>query len=652
MLTASPGGGGEPDLLERVLTGTAGAFALLHRPHTDPATVEVLLADPAPCATLADLPLPGDPAPPGHPAPPGQSFPPGGHDLLVLVPYRQITERGYTAHDDGRPLVAMTVTAHQALPLADVLTRLPDEPVKLDQAGFDLSDQAYADTVRRVVADEIGTGQGANFVIRRTYTAWLPGFSTAAVLSFYRRLLERESGTHWTFLVHTGERVLVGATPERHLSLRESTAVMNPISGTYCYPPGGATLEGVLAFLDDRKEADELSMVVDEELKMMARICPDGPRLIGPRLKEMTRLAHTEYLIEGHTDQDVRHILRETMFAPTVTGSPLENATAVIARHEPTGRGYYSGIAALIGRDPRGGRTLDSAILIRTADLTPDGRLSIDVGATLVRHSRPEAEARETRVKAAALLAALTDTAPERFATHPDVQAALSAHHARSADFWLTEPGRRSDPHTALAGRRALLVDAEDTFTAMLAHQIRALGLHATVRRHDRIPDPTAYDLVILGPGPGDPRDPDHPAVTHLTAVLRTLLAARHPFFAVCLSHQILAAHLGLPLTRRTHPNQGVRRTIDLFGRREDVGFYNTHAARADRDTLHHPHAGPVRISRDPHDGEVHALRGPHFASVQFHAESVLTHDGPRILATLLTGTLPPGELPERGGAA
>jgi phenazine biosynthesis protein phzE len=34
--------------------------------------------------------------------------------------------------------------------------------------------------------------------------------------------------------------------------------------------------------------------------------------------------------------------------------------------------------------------------------------------------------------------------------------------------------------------------------------------------------------------------------------------------------------------------------------------------------------------------GEVHALRGPHFTSVQFHAESVLTRDGERIIGDLL----------------
>lgn len=108
--------------------------------------------------------------------------------------------------------------------------------------------------------------------------------------------------------------------------------------------------------------------------QMMTRICEPGVRVTGPQLKEMARLAHTEYFIEGHSSRDVRDILRETMFAPTVTGSPLENACRIIRRHEPAGRGYYSGIAALIGRDASGDRTLDSSILIRTADSTTRAR--------------------------------------------------------------------------------------------------------------------------------------------------------------------------------------------------------------------------------------------------------------------------------------
>ncbi|EZO07453.1 hypothetical protein AJ63_06325, partial [Pseudomonas aeruginosa 3576] len=49
---------------------------------------------------------------------------------------------------------------------------------------------------------------------------------------------------------------------------------------------------------------------------------------------------------------------------------------------------------------------------------------------------------------------------------------------------------------------------------------------------------------------------------------------------------------------------------------------------------------GPIEISRDRETGEVHALRGPRFASMQFHPESVLTREGPRIIADLLRHAL------------
>lgn len=108
-----------------------------------------------------------------------------------------------------------------------------------------------------------------------------------------------------------------------------------------------------------------------------------------------------------------------------------------------------------------------------------------------------------------------------------------------------------------------------------------------------------------------------------------TLLRERRPFLAICLSHQVLSALPGLVIVRRPVPNQGVRREIDLFGRRECVGFCNTFAARADDDTIDGPGVGAVQISRDAETGEVHALRGQGFASLQFRPESVLTENGP-----------------------
>ncbi|GAA2411922.1 phenazine biosynthesis protein PhzE [Streptomyces glaucosporus] len=616
---------GAPALLSRILNGSAEAFALLHRPEAagDDA-LEVLTGEMTRVGALADLEL--DEAQDAG----------AGQELLVLIPYRQLAERGFAAPDDGSPLLAMRVREQASLPLCENLGLLPNDPVKVAGGHFDIDDDTYAETVRRVVADEIGTGEGANFVMKRSFTAQLPDFGVPAALSFFRRLVEREAGAYWTFLVHTGERTLVGATPERHISVRDGRAVMNPISGTYRYPASGPDLDGVLAFLADRKEADELYMVVDEELKMMGRICPEGGRVVGPYLKEMARLAHTEYFIEGRTDRDVRDILRETLFAPTVTGSPLESAARVISRYEPAGRGYYSGVAALIGRDAAGGRTLDSSILIRTADIDTAGVMRIGVGATLVRHSDPASEVQETRAKAAGLLAALGGAEPTRFGSHPAVREALDSRNDGIARFWLKGTAGPARPVGPPTGRRVLVVDAEDTFTEMIAHQIRSLGCEVDVRRFDEPYDFDAHDLVVMGPGPGDPQDTAHPKIAHLRSAVARLLEERRPFLAVCLSHQVLSMLLGLELVRRPVPNQGAQHEIDLFGRTVRVGFYNTFAARWDADSFEHPAHGRVEVSRNPATGEVHALRAAGFASMQFHAESVLTVDGPSIIGSLL----------------
>jgi 2-amino-4-deoxychorismate synthase len=600
------------DLLSRVLTPTPPPFAIIHRPEHTGTSVQVLVGDVTEHPTLADIPLPE----------------PGG-DVLVVVPYRQIAERGFEAPDDGTPLLAMTIADRDLVPVDTALARLPRTPISLSDGHFDLDDDAYAAMVRRVVDDEIGTGVGANFVLKRSFVAQIDDYDGPTALSFFRRLLEREENSYWTFVIHTGTTTLVGATPERHISLDAGTVVTNPISGTYRYPPGGPTLDGLMEFLADRKETDELYMVLDEGLKMMARIC-DEVTVTGPFLKEMRWLAHTGYQIDGRTDRDVREILRETMFAATVTGSPLESAARVIRRYEPEGRGYYSGVAALISRDENGAQRADSAILIRTAAIDPAGRVRISAGATLVRHSDPAAEAAETRVKMAGVLNALSPAEPARFGGHPLVRQALRRRNDSIADFWQALSARTS---AEFAGLTAVVVDGEDTFTAMLRKQLEALGLSVDVRRYDSQPDLAQADLLVMGPGPGDPRAVADPKIAAMGAMIDRALDDRRPLLAICLSHQLLALRLGFDLRRLDRPNQGVQRKIDLFGTGERVAFYNTFAAF---DTGN----ARVEVSRDERTGEVYALRGPRLAGLQFHPESIMTVDGTRLLSDAVRSVL------------
>ena len=622
-------------------------FALIAR---DDATVELLTGEVVDVERLADIPL-SDAA--GTP-----------REVLALVPFRQVRERGFDCHDDGAPLRCLIVGGRTRIPREDLLEQLPSTPIPLTDAGFDIPDPEYADIVRRVIADEIGRGEGANFVIRRDFTAGVDADPTTAALTWFRALLEYERGAYWTFAIVTPGHVAVGASPEAHVSARDGLVTMNPISGTFRHPEGGATAETLTEFLQSTKETEELFMVVDEELKMMSAVCSDGGRITGPHLKEMSRLTHTEYVLRGRSRLDPREILRETMFAPTVTGSPMQNACTVITRHERTPRGYYSGVAALFTPRPPAAiadgeptHDLDAPILIRTAYLV-DGRLRVPVGATLVRHSDPYGEVNETHGKAAGVLgaigavprdaptalpaAAIDEDAPaprpRLLADDPAIAALLASRNARLAAFWLNpQDAAGSGP---LTGRTALVVDAEDRFTTMLAHQLRHLGLEVEIAPWHAVTDAQIddADLVVSGPGPGDPREAGSPRMQRMREVVAHRRASGRPLLAVCLSHQILANSLGIELAPLAAPHQGLQRTIDLFGTPASIGFYNTFTARVTPGTTR---IGETEIAADG-GGDVYALRGPGYASVQGHLESILSRDGMSTLERLVSHALTP----------
>lgn len=626
------------------------SFVLIARDGAQ--SVELLTGDITDVDLLADIPLTVDGTP---------------QEVFAMVPYRQVRERGFEAADDGTPLRCLLVDEHRHLPLADVIASLPAENVKLDDAGFDISDEDYAAVVSRVIADEIGRGEGANFVIRRDYTATVDADERLAALTWFRALLEHERGAYWTFAVVTPGHIAVGASPEAHVVARDGIVTMNPISGTFRHPAGGATKDTLVEFLSSAKETEELFMVVDEELKMMSAVCSDGGRITGPHLKQMSRLTHTEYMLRGRSRLDPRDILRETMFAPTVTGSPMQNACAVISRHETKPRGYYSGVAALFTPNDEGGHDVDAPILIRTVYLE-DGRLRVPVGATLVRHSDPYGEVSETHGKAAGVLGAIgaiprdtvakaasdpdrPDAAPATLADDPEVAELLASRNSRLAEFWINP--QDEDTTGPFTGRSALVVDAEDRFTTMLAHQLRHLGLDTRIVpwQDVRDADLDAADLLVAGPGPGDPRDTDSSRISRMGEAVQRRLDQGSPLLAVCLSHQILADSLGIDLAPLERPHQGLQKTVPVFDEDASIGFYNTFTARVAPGTRQvavfsgttsgDPAAAvEAEVSADPVTGDVYALRGEHFASVQGHLESILSRDGIRTLERLIAHAL------------
>lgn len=563
--------------------------------------------------------------------------PPAAHPVLSMVPYSQLRERGYECHDDNEPIVSLVPTEYCDVDLASFAdvhadVRVESEPV------YTPGDEEFAARVERVIREEIRRGEGSNFLISRRCDVTIGDFGPRVAHTIFARLARNEFGAYLTFCFFDGERYYLGASPERHLTYRNGTVTMNPICGTL---PRAALQKrsDLIEFLSDPKEVNELFQVVDEELKMMSRICGEGGVVKGPYLKEMSALVHTEYVLEGSATVSPLEAFRESMFAATMVGSPLENAARVIRRHESESRGYYSSALLIRGLADDGQEWLDSAITIRTMTVGSDGHAVIRSGASIVRDSVPEKECQEVRTKAQGMLKAIaTAEPPGRFLdafVDDKVTEVLLGRNRYLSRFWIN---RQSDDRYAapeLIGRSVLIVDNEDQFTEMLKHILEHLGLKVTMRDYrDRGIELTGFDLVLVGPGPGDPNATDHPKIAQLHRIVGDLLESGTPFLAVCLGHQILCRLLGMRVRPVDPPLQGVQETVDLFGRSEPVGFYNTFFADA-------PATAPdgVTVAAEP-DGRVVALRSERFTSFQFHVESVLTTNCITILREALVGLL------------
>ena len=221
----------------------------------------------------------------------------------------------------------------------------------------------------------------------------------------------------------------------------------------------------------------------------------------------------------------------------------------------------------------------------------------------------------------------------------PAIAALLAARNERLAPFWLNP--QHTDVVGPYVGRTAVVVDAEDRFTTMLAHQLRHLGFATSIVPWSRAAAEAhtleAADIVVAGPGPGDPRDDDSARIRTLRDVVTGRLDGGRALLAVCLSHQILADRLGLDLAPLAAPHQGLQKTVDVFGEASSIGFYNTFTARVSAGTTR---LGQTEISADAASGDVYALRGPGYASVQGHLESILSRDGLATLERLVTWAL------------
>ncbi|RNM04256.1 anthranilate synthase family protein [Dickeya undicola] len=620
----------------RALCQSGKSFALIYRPLSDnPDSILIVDGDIVRAPTLSALSLDEEP-----------TFDESDNALqlsqLVLLPFNQLKEKGFACRDDNEPVIAMRIKRQMQFTVEQVIGAIADADSLAANTRFDLDDNAYQQVVSTIIDNEIRAGEGSNFVISRSIEGNIIDFSVNHALALFKRLLQSECGSYWTWMAFTGDRYFIGSSPEQHVLVDDSTVAMNPISGTLRYPAPEKMETALYQFLADEKERNELFMVVDEELKMMSHFCPSEIQVSGPELKMMSHVAHTEYFIEGRSTAPLKDILRDTLFAPTVTGSPIENACQVISRREVRGRGFYSGVVALTGVKEKK-RYLDSAILIRTADISAQGEFRLTAGATIVRDSEPQREAEETRAKLSGLMDSFFGVYQPHLQSSsiriqlPDVvekklTQLLKERNRQVSSFWL---GIQTDKLISMPYKANIaLIDMEDTFTGMIAYQLRKWGHQVTIipwvqaKESGRIlRNSIDADVLFIGPGPGDPTNTRLEKIAVARKLIERRLMEKKPLLGTCLGHQLICAELGLPVIRLPTPRQGSQYMITFGEQNYNVGFYNSFSAIHDHSEWYteryQRHIELERLSTN----EVIALYSEGVSSIQFHNESFLTEN-------------------------
>ncbi|HJW33314.1 MAG TPA: aminodeoxychorismate/anthranilate synthase component II [Holophagaceae bacterium] len=182
-----------------------------------------------------------------------------------------------------------------------------------------------------------------------------------------------------------------------------------------------------------------------------------------------------------------------------------------------------------------------------------------------------------------------------------------------------------------------LLIDALDSFTYNLVQAFETLGEEVLVRRFDEIDLAQARALnpsaVVLSPGPGHPTE----CAAHM-AIAGSEWAV--PMLGVCLGHQALVAASGGTVGHAPEPLHGEASELThegdgLFeGLPQGLPVGRYHSLAADPTTL----PACWRITARSGDGVIQAMAHrtlPRWG-VQFHPESILTPQGPHLLANFL----------------
>ncbi len=183
-----------------------------------------------------------------------------------------------------------------------------------------------------------------------------------------------------------------------------------------------------------------------------------------------------------------------------------------------------------------------------------------------------------------------------------------------------------------------LFIDNYDSFTYNLVDLLGQLEPDLKVVRNDELTPKQVADLkpqgIVISPGPGTPDD------AGISCDLISEYGNKIPILGVCLGHQSIGQVFGAKIIRGEYPVHG--KTSDIL--HQDKSIFTGlpvplqatryHSLIIDRNTL----PDCLEITAETEDKVIMGVAHNEYpiTGVQFHPESILTPDGPAMLANWL----------------
>lgn len=185
---------------------------------------------------------------------------------------------------------------------------------------------------------------------------------------------------------------------------------------------------------------------------------------------------------------------------------------------------------------------------------------------------------------------------------------------------------------------KILILDNYDSFTYNLVHIIKQLGFECEVHRNDKISveEVKRFDKILLSPGPGIP---DQAGI--MKDVIKELGPTKS-ILGVCLGHQGIAEVYGGSLYNIPKVLHGVTSKAKVLNKSEKLfrGLPDSFQVTHYHSWAVTPGSLPAQlnVTSENEEGLIMSIRHTSYdvCGLQFHPESIMTPEGPRIIENWL----------------